>query len=61
MYDEWTGTENGFENLNGGAWHYLKLGVERTGLQNKEALEKISGSFRLWYKIGTFGALVRDE
>jgi|ERR1700727_1403057 hypothetical protein len=61
VYDSLTGTENGFEQQNGDAWHYLKLSVKPAGPQDKEAPAKISGSFRLWDKIGTFGVLLRDE
>ena len=39
----------------------MKLSVKPAGPQDKEAPAKISGSFRLWDKIGTFGALLRDE
>ena len=58
VYDESTGTENGFDAMEGDAWHYLRLGLAP---HDKEAPKKVSGSFRLWDKIGTFGALVRDE
>jgi hypothetical protein len=62
VYDEWTGTENGFDSTNGDAWNYLKLSVTpASASHDKEVPEKVSGLFRLWDIIGTFGALVRDE
>jgi hypothetical protein len=27
VYDEFTGTENGFNAMEGDEWHYLKLGL----------------------------------
>jgi len=61
VYDEYTDTENGFDSQNGDAYNYLKLNVDPAQPQDNEAPEKISGSFRLFDKIGTFGPLVRDE
>jgi hypothetical protein len=61
VYDDYTDSENGFDPQNGDMWHYLKLRVDSDNPRGNEAPEKISGSFRLWDKIGTFGALVRDE
>ncbi|KIM90358.1 hypothetical protein PILCRDRAFT_1673 [Piloderma croceum F 1598] len=61
VYDDWTGTENGFDSQNGDAYNYLTLSIESSGPLDKGAPEKVTGSIRLWDKIGTFGALVRDE
>jgi hypothetical protein len=61
VYDGWTGTENGFDSQNGDAYNYLKLSIEPSEPLDKGTSEKVTGSFRLWDKIGTFGALVRDE
>lgn len=42
-------------------YSYLKLSVKRAGSLGEEMSEKVTGSFRWWEKIGTFGELVRDE
>jgi hypothetical protein len=61
VYESWTGTENGFDIQNGDAYNYLKLSIDSSEPLDKGASEKVTGSFRFWDKIGTFGALVRDE
>jgi hypothetical protein len=61
VYDEYTDTENGFDTQNGDGYNYLKLNVDPVQPQDNDAPKKISGSFRLFDKIGTFGPLVRDE
>jgi len=61
VYDDWTGTENSFDSENGDAYNYLTLSIESSGPLDKGSRENVTGSIRLWDKIGTFGALVRGE
>jgi hypothetical protein len=61
VYDDWTGTENGFDSQNGDAYNYFKLSLESSGPLDEGAPENVTGFIRLWDKIGTFGALVREE